>query len=92
MLQMLLRRCVGQVQQAAALPLVAEATEAVHVVGTCYDLSHCQADKGENVDKPAGRAKPRAAQLKHHLVVLNAVHLVCPARHVKLIQRHLQGE
>ncbi len=75
MLQMLLRRCVEQ----ASLPLVAEATEAVHVIGTRYDLSYCQADKGKNIDKPTDRAKPRATQLKHHLVVLDAVHLVCPA-------------
>lgn len=87
-LQMLLRQYVEQ----ASVPLVTEGTEAVHVVGTRYDLSHCQANKGENVDKPTGRAKPRATQLKHHLMVLDTVHLVCPARHVKLIQRHLEGE
>ncbi len=63
----------------ASVPLVPEATEAVHVVGTGYDLSHCQAHKGENIDKPAGGAKPRPTQLKHHLMVLDTVHLVCPA-------------
>ncbi len=63
----------------ASVPLVPEATEAVHVVGTGYDLSHCQANKGKNIDKPAGRAKPWATKLKDHLMILDAVHLVCPA-------------
>jgi hypothetical protein len=76
---MSLRRCVEQAWQSAILPLVTEATEAVHVVGTGYDLSHCQANKGKNIDKPAGRAKPWATKLKDHLMILDAVHLVCPA-------------
>ena len=72
-----------------SVPLVAGVAEAVHVVGAGNDLGHCQAQQGQHIDQPAEGAQPRPTQLQHHFVVLHAVHLVCPPRHVQLIQRHL---
>lgn len=71
------------------VPLVAGTAEAVHVVGTGNDLRHCQAQQGQHIDQPAEGPQPGPTQLHHHLMVLHAVHLVCPPRHVQLIQRHL---
>ena len=71
-------------------PFGAGAAETVHVVGACDNLCHSQAEEGQDIDQPAEGPNPGPTQLKHHLMVLHTVHLVCPTRHVQLIQRHLQ--